>query len=90
MYLGYGFSCEWTVELFVVSQGTPLSVVVANRFLISVVGMLVVIEVDQYRIGSLVPIYSRFKALDSSVPWCFTEDFVGLDGYTPRSFGALG
>ena len=60
-----------------------MSVIVANRFLISVVGMLVVIKIDQYRVGSFVPVHSRFQALDSSVPWCFTEDFVGLDDYAP-------
>ena len=62
----------------------------ADCFLIPVVSVFVVVEVDQYRIGSFVLVYSGFKALDSSVSWCFSEDFVGLDDYAPRSFGALG
>ena len=90
MYLGYGFSCERVVELLIVSQGTPLSIVVANCFLVSIIRMFVVVKVDQYRIRSFVPVYSRFEALNSSISWCLVEDFVGLDGYAPRSFGALG
>ena len=62
----------------------------ANCFLIPVVDMFVVVEVDQYRIGSFILVYSDFKTLDSSVSRCFSEDFVGLDDYAPRSFGALG
>ena len=62
----------------------------ADCFLISVVDVFVVVEVDQYRVGSFVLVYSRFEALDSSVPWCFGKDFVGLNGYAPRSFGAFG
>ena len=89
MYLGYGLSCEWAIELFVVPQRTPLSVVVANCFLIPVVGVFVVVEIDQYRIGSFVPIFSCFKALDSAISWCLGKDLVGLDSYAPRSFGAF-
>ena len=62
----------------------------ANCLLVSVIGVLVVIEVDQYWVGSLVFVYSYLEALNSSVPWCFAKDFVGLDGHAPRSFGALG
>ena len=62
----------------------------ANCFLVSVVRVFVVVKIDQYRIGSFVSVHSGFKTLDSSVSWCFSEDFVGLDGYAPRSFGALG
>ena len=90
VYLRYRLSCKRAIELFVISKGTPLSVVVANCFLISVISVLVVIKVDQYRIGSFVSVYSCFKALNSSVSRCFTEDLIGLDGYTPRSLGAFG
>ena len=62
----------------------------ANCFLIPVVGVFVVVEVDQYRIGSFIPVYSGFKTLDLSVSRCFGEDFVGLDDYAPRSFGTFG
>ena len=62
----------------------------ANCFLVSVVDVFVVVEIDEYRIGSFVSLYSRFKALNSPVPWRFCKDFVGLDGYAPRSFGAFG
>ena len=89
MYFGYRFSCERAIELFVVSWCTPLSVVVANGLLVSVVRMLVVVKVDQYRIGSLVSVYSCLEVLNSSVFWCFAKDFVGLDGYAPWSFGAF-
>ena len=59
-------------------------------FLVSVIGVLVVVEVDQYQIGSFVPIYSCLKALDPSVSWCLAKDFVGLNSYAPRPFGAFG
>ena len=52
--------------------------------------MFVVVEVDQYRVRSFVSVYSRFKALDPFVSWCFAKDLVGLNGYAPRSFGAFG
>ena len=90
MYFRYGFSRKWTVELFVVSQGAPLSIVVANCFLIPVVDVFVVVKVDQYRVGSFVSVYPCFKMLDLSVSWCFAKDFVGLNGHAPRSFGAFG
>ena len=90
MYLWYGFSCEWAIELFVVSQSTPLSVVVADCFLVPVIRMFVVVKIDQYRIGSFVLIYSCFEALNSSVSWCFAKDLVWLDGYAPRPIGAFG
>ena len=90
MYLRYRLSCERAVELFVVSKGTPLSIVVAHCFLVPVISVLVVIKEDQYRVGSLVLVRSYFKALDSSVPWCFAKDLVGSDSYAPRPFGAFG
>ena len=61
-----------------------------NSLLVSVVSVFVVIEVDQYRVGSLILVYSCFKALDSLISWRFAKDFVGLYGYAPRSFGAFG
>ena len=62
----------------------------ANCFLVSVVGVLVVVKVDQYQVMSFVPVFSCFETLDPSISWCLVEDFVGLDRYAPRSFGAFG
>ena len=61
MYFGYRSSCERAIELFIVSKGTPLSVVVADCFLVSVIGVLVIVKVDQYRVGSFVPVFSCFE-----------------------------
>ena len=61
----------------------------ANCFLISVVGVLVVVKVDQYRVGPFVLVYPWFETLDLSISWCLVEDLVGLDRYAPRSFGAF-
>ena len=89
MYFGYWSSCEWAVELFIVSEGAPLSVVVADCFLVSVVGMLVVVKVDQYWVGPSVLVYPCFETLDTSISWCLVENLVGLDRHAPRSFGAF-
>ena len=61
MYFGYWSSCERAVELFIVSKGAPLSVVVADCFLVSIVDMLVVVKVDQYRVGPSVLVYPWFE-----------------------------
>ena len=90
VYLGDELSCQRLVELFVVSQSTPLVVVMTNCFLIPIVGMLVVIKVDQYWITSFVLVYSCFEMLDTSVSWGFTKEFVRFDYYVPWSFGAFG
>ena len=90
MYFGYRSSCERAIELFVVSKGAPLSVVVADCFLVSVVGVLVVVKVYQYRVGLSVLVYPCFETLDTSIPWCLVKDSVGLDRHAPRSLGAFG
>ena len=61
----------------------------ADCFLVPVVGVLVVVKVDQYWIGSFILVYSCFKTLNMSISWGFTEEFVRFNHYVPRSFGAF-
>ena len=74
----------------VVSQFTPNSVVVANRFLVAVPLTLVVVEVDEYWIIAFILASNiGFNPLDAFVSWCCTDDLFWGDDNAP-SLGAGG
>ena len=74
----------------IVSQFSPNSVVVANRFLVAVPLALVVVEIDEYWVIALILAGNvGFDPLDTFVSWCCRDDLLWGDDDAP-SLGAGG
>ena len=68
----------------IVSQFSPDSVVIADRFLVAVPLALVVIEIDEYWIIAFILAGDvGFNSLDAFISWCCTDDFFWSDGNAP-------